>query len=338
MPEAAPPVVCMPAIAQLDDDVVVELDPLGQTWLRVVDDVVAIDPTRTLAVGRHGDFYAEGVFLVAFDDRGSVEWSSLRSSDEVEPWLVRLEPMADGVWVIGASGGLGVAVWRYDFDGVESVAATISALRLEQWTPTPSGGLLLAGRADWAIDAEPVFVELTAEGDEAWRGGDDVAAFDRAWADGVVRRLDARGQMWQHDPRPVPFAGFPIDVGAHWARLSDSGEVAAVTTVTADGGNTTGVLRIDASGSPMWSRLRPRVVVSTVHPRDDGSIELRGELRECYPQKWLALIDDAGNAVFEAGASAYPYGVFGLDGSDRPISIAATGDTLEWRTHQQVRR
>ncbi|MBC8067330.1 MAG: hypothetical protein IAG13_03270, partial [Deltaproteobacteria bacterium] len=203
-----------------------------------------------------------------------------------------------------------------------------------------SGGLLLAGRYDWRRDAAAVFVELTADGTEAWRGGEDVAAFDRAWADGVVRRLDAAGVVWEHDPRPVPFAGFPIDAGAQWARFHDSGEVAAVTTVTAEGGHASGVIRIDASGVPLWSRVRPRVVVSAVHPRADGSIELRGELRECEPQPWVALLDRSGDTMFEAqlAGGARRYGAFGLDGSDRPISVVTTGDTLEWRTHRQVQR
>ncbi|MBC8074264.1 MAG: hypothetical protein IAG13_38450, partial [Deltaproteobacteria bacterium] len=261
VPEVAPPVVCTPTITELEEDDVVAVDPFGQSWLRGVDDVVAIDSTRTLAVGRHGDLEVDGIFLVAFGGSGEVEWSSIRPS-VVEPALVGFEPIGDQVWVIGARGLAEVGVWRYDFDGVESVAATIPALWLEQWTSTPSGGLLLAGREDWGPDAAAVFVELTADGTEVWRGGEDVAAFDRAWADGIVRRLAAAGVTWEHDPRPVPFAGFPIDAGAQWARFHDSGEVAAVTTVTAEGGHATGVLRTDASGVPLWSSVRPRVVVS----------------------------------------------------------------------------
>jgi len=340
VPDVAPPVVCTPTIAGLEQDDVVAVAPFADTWFFVVDDFVALDETRTVAVGRHGDFLVDGLFLIAFDGSGGVQWSTLLSAGEVVPWLVRLERVDDQVWVIGLDGS-NVAVWRYALDGVESVATTIADAWVEQWTPTPSGGLLLGGRTGWGPDSTSVFVELTTDGEELWRGGEDIAAFDHAWGDGPIRRLDGARLLWEHDPRAEPFAGFPIDVGVHWARLHDSGEVAAVATLTGEGGLVTAALRIDASGTPLWSDIRPRVTISAVHPRGDGSIELRGERRECWPLPWVALLDATGDTTFEAqlvDGGGGRFGAFGLDGSDRPISIVATGEAIEWRTLREVQR
>jgi hypothetical protein len=340
MPVLAAPAVCEPQIPVLEPSAVARVDAFAGQWLRGVDDLVALDATRTLAVGRHGDWDDEGPFVVAFEPDGSVVWSAFHLLGEgmLEP--VRIEILGSDAWVLTSVTDGRIGAWRYDGDGAELAAVIVEGLYLDAWVPTPTGGLLLAGREGWAPDAAPVYAELAADGALLWQGGDDLAAFDHVEvAGGVVRRLDAAGAVaWEHDPRPEPLVGFPRARGATWARLFASGDVAAVGRVMGEGGMATLLLRLDAAGRSQWSEVRPRVSVTAIHARPDGSLVLHGEARECWPQRWVAWVDDAGATVMQAQAALGWGSVLGLDGAQRPISLHSKGNALELRTYPEVMR
>jgi hypothetical protein len=337
VPQPGPSAVCEPQIPVLEPIATIELDPFDDlTWLRRVHDLVALDATRMLAVGTWGDWFDEGAFVIALGPDGDVAWTRLPTVADDPILGPHIEPLDDGsAWVIA---GLPQATqaFRYDADGTELAAVLVDGLRvLDAWAPTPSGGLWLVGRDDMAA---PVRAELAADGTVLWQGPDDLAAFDRALADGVVRRLDAAGALaWEHDPRPEPFAGFPLDRGATWARLHAAGDVAAVGTVVGEAGDATLLLRLDAAGDPRWSQVWPRVRVTTSHPRPDGSLLVLGEARECWPRRWMALVDAEGTTLAQAQIdSTYP--LLALDGADRPVSLLANGDVLELHTYPEVMR
>jgi hypothetical protein len=291
-----------------------------------------------LAVGTWGDFFDEGLFVVALEPDGSMAWTSAPALADDPVRVGRVEPLDDGgAWVIAGT-SQATQVWRHDTDGAELAATVVDGLWLEGWAPTPSGGLWLVGRDGWGPDALPRFAELAADGTVLWQGPDDLATFDRARADGVVRRFDAAGALtWEHDPRPEPFAGFPLDVGATWARLHGSGDVAAVGTVVGEAGDAALISRLDAAGDPRWSHVWPRVRVTATHPRADGSLLLLGEARECWPQRWVALVDDEGATLVQAQIASR-YAMLSLDGANQPVSLLSTGELLELTTYPEVMR
>ncbi|MCH9682207.1 MAG: hypothetical protein K0V04_12285 [Deltaproteobacteria bacterium] len=316
----------------------VELLPPGPEllWLRRVHDVVALDATRMVVMGTHGDFFPEGLFLMAFEEDGTLAWFSLAEMNDAVP--VRLEPRpSGGVWATASSYNGQTAVWRVDGDGTVSAPTLVEGLFTVDALALPDGGIWLRGSAS-ASDSAPAYAQVDAAGALLWQGGQDSLAVEHVIADGTIQRFDAAGaQLWEHDPRPEPFAGFPLDRGAAWARLTVQGNTAAFGSIVDQGGDAALMLGLDVQGDALWSQLRPQVSVSSARTLDGERMLVVGRASQCAYQAWFGLYDQSGASLVEGRlADTTVRGTLGIDGADRPVSVDSTGNAVVVQWYPEV--
>ncbi len=337
-PQVRPIPSCTATIPELSPDLTVELEPTDPNlpWLRVANDVLALDATRTLAMGTHGDFFPEGLFLIAFDDDGTLAWTSFTSMVDAVP--VRLEPRANGgAWAVATNYDNDTQVWRVDGDGSVSEPTLIEGLFAVEALALPDGGLWVRGSIS-ASEPTPTFAQLDAAGVLLWQSDQNSLAIEHARADGEIQHFDAAGGLsWQHDPRPEPFAGFPLDRGATWARVTAQGNTAAFGRIVDQGGDAALVLALDAQGDSLWSLVRPHVLASAARILSGERMLVTGRASQCAYRPWLGVYDQGGAALAEGRlADATTRSALGIDGADRPVAVDATGSTVVVRWYQEV--
>ena len=312
--EMAPPVVCSPSLAStsIDGEVTIDWPDASGLWIRNVDFVVPISSTLSAAVGRYGDFYAEGLFVLAFEEDGGTAWALELPMYEGFR-LARVEPLADGMWTVGGEPQR-TAVWRHASDGTEQVAVVVEDLIMSEINPTPDDGLLVIG-----VDGrqQPAFAEVSANGEVLWQGPEVLTEVDWVVADGVVRRFGAGTELWEYDPRPDPFPGFAEDRGTRWATLLPSEAVLAFGTVVGEGGNTSILFELQSDGTPGWSQTRPYVTVERARALPGGRMFAAGSSWECSVANYFAVLSDEGEPILE-GRSQSP--VVGVDAHQRLLA------------------
>ncbi len=316
-PQRAPPVECVPAIAAAEAGTTLTISwtPDASTWLRRFEAVVPLGDGRSALLGEYGDYFVEGLLVVAFDDDGSTAWEAELATEE--SFDVSHARQADeGLWVVGAQAVERTMIWRYSLAGSEEASLTLVDFYATEITRTPSDGLLLTGRN---LDEESLAAELSSSGELLWQGSLEQAAFERVVVDGSVHRIAADGaEVWTHDPRPEPYPGFPIDVGARWARLLPSGSVVGAGSIVGEGGASSVVFGLRPDGASSWRQDRPFVVVGESRVLPGERLLVMGSASECWMASYGAVLDSSGSVMFEARSEGP---VLGVD---------AQGRVLEW--------
>jgi hypothetical protein len=276
------------------------------------------------------------VWLIKTDAVGSITWSkTLGGLGSEEAYSV--VQTADGgfvltgrdaafaLWLVKTDANGGV-VWDKSFGG------WASGFSVQQ---TSDGGFIVAGTAYTTSGGDVLLIKTDAEGGEMWSrtlGGvppDDGAcvqqttdggyivvghtsSYGAGWSDAWLIKTTSSGRVeWSKT-----YGGTGDDEGAYVQQTQDGGYVVAGKTASfGAGGSDVWLIRTDADGTELWSKVLGGTgsdEAMCVDQTQDGGFAVTGEYFASGRSSdiWLLKFDPSGNVVWEKkfGGSDYDGG------------------------------